>query len=144
MTSNSADRSSTEYPSSSSFTRYIVDRECSLIHSSPLGMACVGCTPRCSASRDDLASSRWRLRHDGVARCVTIRISFREKGRTQKQKLKPKPAADPYGSLGLDIPEAPRGGPRGEAGMARQKRHLPQRGRAGGSEEVLGSLSLLS
>jgi hypothetical protein len=28
-------------------------------------------------------------------------------------------------------PEAPRGGPRGEARRARQKRHLPQRGRAG-------------
>jgi hypothetical protein len=40
--------------------------------------------------------------------------------------------ADLYGSLGLDIPEAPRGGPGDEAGMARQKRHLPQRGRAGG------------
>jgi hypothetical protein len=30
------------------------------------------------------------------------------------------------------IPEAPRGDPRGGARMARQKRHLPQRGRGRG------------
>jgi hypothetical protein len=45
------------------------------------------------------------------------------------------------GSLGLDIPEAPRGAPGGEARMARQERHLPQRGRAGGARRSWVSLT---
>jgi hypothetical protein len=44
-----------------------------LVHSSLLGLACVvGCTPRCSASRDNIAGFRWRLLHDGVVRCASI------------------------------------------------------------------------
>jgi hypothetical protein len=64
-----------------------VNRERRLIHFTPFGLTCMGCSPRCSASRDNLASFRWRHRRDDAGHYSLIHPIYGRRSPSGKEAV---------------------------------------------------------